>query len=124
MYYIFKILVPFIVFVCDFSGIIFSSSMSYPKRSQVVYKADHVIDDLVIDPAGAYLYWTAYRAGLIARLDITGHSNTTHDVIVSSLTSPRALVIDVINRCVTSHACHMSVSIFQYSLYICHVYKQ
>jgi len=63
-----------------------------------VYRADHVIDDLVIDPETDYLFWTAYDAGFIARLDITGRDNTTHDVIVSSLTSPRALVIDVINR--------------------------
>jgi len=61
-----------------------------------------VIDDLVIDPESAYLYWTAYDAGFIARLDVTGHGNPRHDVIVSSLTSPRALVVDVINRCVTS----------------------
>jgi len=92
----------FIVLNCDFSGIIFSANLSDPKPGQIVYKADHVIDDLVIDPERAHLYWAAYDAGFIARLDITGGSNTTHDVIVSSLTSPRALVIDVINRCVTS----------------------
>ena len=80
--------------------------MSDPKPGQVLYKANHVIDDLAIDPDNAYLYWTAYDAGFIARLDITGNGNTTHDVIVSSLTSPRALIIDVINRCVTSREAH------------------
>ena len=84
-----------------FSGTIFSAHVSDPKPGQVVYKADHVIDDLVVDSQGARLYWTAYNAGFIAMLDIaSGDRNVTHDVIVSSLTSPRAVVIDVINRCV------------------------
>jgi len=91
----------FAVLIGYFSGIIFSSSLSDPEPGQqIVYRAEHVIDDLVVDPeTGAYLYWTAYDAGFIARLSVTGNSNSTsHDVIVSSLTSPRALVIDVINR--------------------------
>jgi len=82
---------------------IFSANVSDPEPGDhVVYKSDHVMDDLVLDPDGVYLYWTAYKAGLIARLDVTGTDDVTtktHDVIVSSLTSPRALVIDVINRC-------------------------
>ena len=88
-----------VVLNCSFSGIIFSANVSDPRPGHVVYKAGHVMDDLVIDPEGIYLYWTAFNAGFIARLDITSDGNATHDVIVSSLTSPRALVIDVINRC-------------------------
>jgi len=91
----------FIAFNCHCSRIIFSANILDPKPGQVVYKADHVIDDLVIDPESRYLYWTAYDAGFIARLDITGDANNRHDVIVSSLTSPRAIVIDINNRCVT-----------------------
>jgi len=80
--------------------------MSDPKPGQVVYKADHVMDDLVLDPDGVYLYWTAFNAGFIARIDVNASDdgNATHDVIVSSLTSPRALAIDVTNRCAKSDA--------------------
>jgi hypothetical protein len=59
----------------------------------LVYLAGHVIDDLVIDDEGRFIYWTAYDAGCIARLDVT-KQGATHDVIVQTLTSPRALVID------------------------------
>jgi len=79
--------------------------MSDPQAGQIVYKANHVIEDVVIDAQTGYLYWTAYDAGFIAKLRITSDVNRTHDVIVSSLTSPRALVIDVISRYVNLNAC-------------------
>lgn len=62
-----------------------------------VYFADHVIDDLAVDAEGRYIYWTAYDAGFIARLDVTIPA-VSHDVIVQSLMSPRALVVDSLHR--------------------------
>lgn len=62
----------------------------------LVYLAGHVIDDLAIDDEGRFIYWTAYDAGFIARLDVT-IPGATHDVIVHTVTYPRALVVDSIH---------------------------
>ena len=54
----------------------------------------HVIDALVLDPYGDRLYWTAYDAGVIASVSLSGGS---YRIEVEGLDKPRAIQFDHTN---------------------------
>ncbi|XP_077982993.1 uncharacterized protein LOC144437838 [Glandiceps talaboti] len=75
-------------------GVIRRANFFNSEEPQDFYTGARVIDGMDIDESNQMIYWTDYELKSIERMSLDDVDGSTHEVLKTNLTSPRAIVIN------------------------------